>query len=489
MNLHRTAKAALALIALATVTPPVAGQPAPPADPVFADVFVADAAGTPVTGLRPGDIEVFEDGTPVPVVSCVGPTQARGASSEEIARARQLVVVLFVDDTATPAERKAVFAKADTVAGDLLSGTRSRVLVASGNGGVAVRQAFTADPGQVVEALEALQAGRGGDASAAGTQLERGGAAITSVAALMESLGALPGRKAFVHVGGDGPWPAAGTGSPERSELLRTLAGAANAAGVTLYSIDASGGGHPADRPDSASPGAKAPVAATIPTAAAPFGAAATGGLNVVEGADAGGALVGVVRDFKSAWSVGFTPSSRGDGGLHQLRVRVKREGVAVRARSAFLDVKEDGRMAERTLAALLFGFEDDPLGIQVSLTSEQKPKEATQVVNVLVTLPLGNLAFEAKGVSHDCDISLWLAARDGDGQVIRAPKAKFPVSVPNDRLLTALSQTAGYAFRVPMKAGPGAVAVTVRDEIGMQSSTTVVPVAPATEPTPGVTP
>jgi hypothetical protein len=39
------------------------------------------------------------------------------------------------------------------------------------------------------------------------------------------------------------------------------------------------------------------------------------------------------------------------------------------------------------------------------------------------------------------------------------------------------------------MKAGPGAVAVTVRDEIGMQTSTTVVPVAPATEPTPGVTP
>jgi len=117
MNLPRTARAALALIALGTVTPPVAGQPAPPADPVFADVFVADAAGRPVTGVRPGDIEVLEDGAPVPVVSCVGPTQVRGASSDEIARARQLVVALFVDDTATPAECQAVFAKADTVAG------------------------------------------------------------------------------------------------------------------------------------------------------------------------------------------------------------------------------------------------------------------------------------------------------------------------------------------------------------------------------------
>ena len=482
MKLSLAAKAVLALIALGTVSPPVAGQPAPPADPVFAEVFVADAAGRPVTGLRPGDIEVFEDGTPVPVVSCVGPTQLRGASSDEVARARHLVVVLFVDDTATPAERQAVFAKADIVAGELLSGARSRVLVASGNGSVVVRQAFTSDPGKVVHALEALQGVSGLNAGAAGTQLERGDAATTSVAALMESLGALPGRKAFVYVGGDGPSSAAGSASPERSEVLRALAGTANAAGVTLYSIDTSGGGRPADRLDPAGPGAKTP-------AAAQSAAAATGGLNVVEGADAGGALVGVVRDFKSAWSVGFTPSSRGGGGPHQLTVRVKREGVAVRTRAAFLDARDDERMAQRTLAALLLGFEDDPLGISVSLTSEQKPKEATQVVTVLVTLPLGNLAFEAKGVSHDCDISLWLAARDGDGQVIRAPKAKFPVSVPNDRLLTALSQTAGYAFRVPMKAGPGAVAVTVRDEIGMQSSTTVVPVAPATEPTPGVTP
>jgi VWFA-related protein len=489
MNLPRTARAALALIALGTVTPPVAGQPAPPADPVFADVFVADAAGRPVTGLRPGDIEVLEDGAPVPVVSCVGPTQVRGASSDEIARARQLVVALFVDDTATPAECQAVFAKADTVAGELLSGARSRVLVASGSGGVAVRQAFTADPGQVVHALEALQTGRGRDAGATGTQPDRGGAATTSVAALMESLGTLPGRKAFVYVGGDGPAPVAGSSSPERSELLRILAGKANAAGVTLYSIDASGGSRVPDQLDATRQGAKGLPGATISTAAAQLAVATAGGLAVTEGADAGAALVGVVRDFKSVWSVGFAPSSRGDGGLHRLRVRVKREGVTVRARSAFLDAKEDERMAERTLAALLLGFEDDSLGIQVSVTSEQKPKEATQLVTVLVTLPLGNLAFEARGVSHDCDITLWLAARDGEGQVIRAPKAKFPVSVPNDRLLTALSQTAGYAFRVPMKAGPGAVAVTVRDEIGMQTSTTVVPVAPATEPTPGVTP
>ena len=145
--------------------------------------------------------------------------------------------------------------------------------------------------------------------------------------------------------------------------------------------------------------------------------------------------------------------------------------------------------MAGRTLAALSFGVADNPLGVQVSVTTEPKPGEGAQLATVLVSVPLGNLAFAARTVSHDCDLGLWLAARDSDGRVIRAPKAKFQVSVPNDRLLTALNQTASYTFKVPLKLGGGAFAVTVRDEIAMQAATELTALAPGTEPGPGVKP
>ena len=485
MNPYRTASAALALFALGAATPPAAGEPAPRTNPAFADVFVT-AAGSPVAGLRPADIDVLEDGTPVPVTSCVGPAQVRGASAGEIARARQLVVAVFVDDATTPAERKAAFAKADTALGEILGTARSRVLIACGGARVAILQPFTGDAGRLGRALEAVQAAGAGDAGNAGTQPGSGGAATTTAGTLMQSLGSLPGRKAFVYVGGRGPAPAAGSSPADRSGLLRTLADEANAAGVTLYTIDVAGDGPPSGAPGAETRASGGPPA---PVMAAESAAAATGGLAVTEGADGGDALVQVVRDFKSAWSVGFSPSSRGDGGLHRLTIRVKREGVSVRTRAAFVDLGEDQRMAERTPAALLLGFGDNPLGIQLSVTGEHKPKEAAQLLTVLVTIPLGSLAFEAKGVSHDCDVSLWIAARDAGGQVVRGAKARFPVSVPNDRLLTALSQTAGYTFRVPLSAGPSAVAVTARDEIGEQTSTTVVAVAPATGTTPGVTP
>ena len=212
-------------------------------------------------------------------------------------------------------------------------------------------------------------------------------------------------------------------------------------------------------------------------------------GLAVEARAGVADAVARVVRDLEGAYSLSFAAPSQGDGAMHRLAVKVRRGGASARARAAFRDLKDDERMSQRPLAALLFGVADNPLAIQLSTTTEPNPKEGTQLVTVLVSIPLGNLAFAPKTVSHECDLALWLAARDGDGHVTRAPKTKFPVSVPNDRLLSALTQTAGYAFRVPFKAGAGTFAVTVRDEIAMQSATELTSLAPAAEPVREVTP
>ena len=439
--------AALAVVALgAAVTPP-----APPTRTAFVDVFVTGDTGVPLTGLRAPDFEVFEDGTPVPVVECVAPPRAR---------VQQLTLALVVDE-AVPQERRTAFGAADRVARDILAGGRSRVMVASWGATIAVVQPFTADPGQVVRAL-AAPAGAGGGAPGPGT-----------IETVVGALGPLPGRKALVVIGGSTP------GAPGRAEAFRSVAESANAAGVTLYWIDAAAGtGRGGDGTKEAEE-----------VAAARAAAAATGGFDATGNGDLAEALFQVTRDLRGAWAVGFTPSSRPDGAPHRLEVKVRRDGIAARARTSFADIDDERRIAERSAAALLLGYEDNPLGIQVSLTSERKPGEGSQTVIVLVAVPLATLQFEPKAVSHDCDLTLWLAARDGEGQVIRAPKARFPVSVPNDRVLTALTQTAGYTFRVPMKVGPAAVAVTVRDEIGMQASTVAATAAPPEEPSTGATP
>ncbi len=447
MRLPHAPCVALVIAASAALT---AAAAAPPARPVLTEVFLSGDTGVPLTGLRAADFEVRVDGAEVPVVACVAPKRAL---------AQQLTVALVVDETAVAAERRAAFAAADRVVRDILAGGRSRVMVVSWGATNVTAQPFTADPGQVARDLARPPAAAGAP----------GPDTLDSV---VTALGSLPGRKALVVIGGAAP------GAAARTAAFRSLADAANGAGATVYWIDASGGG-PRDGQD--------PGGSEVVTAAR-AAAAATGGLDATGNGDLAEALFQVTRDLRGAWTVAFTPASGPDGAPHRLDVRVRREGVAARARVSCTHVDEERRIAERSAAALLLGWEDNPLGVQVSLSSEQKPGEDTQAVTVLVTIPLAGLEFEATPVSHDCDLSLWLAARDGDGKVIRAPKAKFPVSVPNDRLLTALAQTAGYTFRVPMKAGPASVAVTVRDEIGTAASTALASAAPPAEPAPGVT-
>ena len=448
--------AALALAAGATLTATAAAQSAAPVRPFFTDVFVAGDTGVPLTGLRAADFEVREDGAEVRVVECAAPRRAR---------AQQLTLALVVDEAGVPPERRAAFAAVDRVLRDILAGGRSRVMVVSWGAAAVVVQPFTTDADVAARAM------------ASGREASAGAATELTLETIVASLGSLPGKRAVAIFGGAGP-SAAG-----RAAAFRSLAERANAAGVTVYWIDASGvtrsdpGGGP--EPDAG--------------AAARAAAAATGGLDVGGNRDPAEALFQVTRDLRGAWSIGFAPSSRPDGAPHRLEVKARREGVTVRARAAFADLDDERRIADRSAAALLLAWEDNPLGIQVSLTSEPKPAEGTQVVTVLVTVPLATLEFEPTQVSHDCDLTLWLAARDVDGQVIRAPKAKFPVSVPNDRVLTALTQTAGYTFRVPMKAGPAAFAVTVRDEISTQTSTAIAttgaPEAVSPEPASGANP
>ncbi len=484
MHVSRTAGATLAALTFGIVVPMALGQspstepvPAPrAADVVVLAVSVADAAGAPVPGLRAGDFELAEDGARVAITGVLEPRRARrGHAVAGDLREPGILVVVFVDTDAPPPAHPGP----DVLAGDPPWGAGARVLVASGGDLVTVRQPFTDDPQKVVQALRAVEAGTvpadGGERAVA-----QAAAPPADLASLLDSLGGLPGRKGLLYVRralADRP---GGAGSSGAAEIVKSLADRANAAGVTLYWLDAAGAAGPGGAAAGRVGGEPAPLHALL---------ASTGGVAVESSAGVADAIARVVRDLEGAYSLSFAAPSQGDGAMHRLSVKVRRGGASARSRAAFRDLNDDERMSDRTLAALLFGVADNPLAIQLSTTTEPNPKEGTQLVTVLVSIPLGNLAFAPRTVSHECNLALWLAARDGDGHVTRASKTRFPVSVPNDRLLSALTQTAGYAFRVPFKAGAGTFAVTVRDEIASQAATELTSLAPVANPKPEVTP
>ncbi len=527
------ALATLATPGFAEAPPPVAVRSSAAVNVVNIDAFVTGADGAPVRGLQAADFELFEDGKPVAITD-FSPVQDAAAGVPSL-------LVFFVDGlNMTPPQCGAAFAGAEAMLAEALKTPGTKVMVASGGLSVVVRQRPTSDAQPLLQALRAAQGAVGEGASAtsrgmvpeatidqplgsradlaatdresgekttrdaAQQQYERARAGVENLTTFVAALGGVPGRKALIYVGGEIPVrpgeaqlqrapgdAGPGAASPEEarfdiSALVRRLADKANATGVTIYAVDAGGNGRlgapPAMQPHGeGQPGLEA-AADLSAQGALRFLAWTTGGRAFTNPIDPASAFASLIRDFRGSYSLGFAAPRRADGSTHEIRVKVKREGMAARSRSAFFDATEDDRMSDRTLAALLFGIAENPFGLQASAKAEGSSKDGKHIIAVTVTIPLGKLAFAPSTVAQESDIALWLAARGATGRVVQSAKTPFPVSVPNDRLLTALTQSAGFTFRVPLDEGSGKFAVTARDEIGLQASTVVTALdAPAT--------
>ncbi len=324
---------------------------------------------------------------------------------------------------------------------------------------------------------------------------------LKALTSFVDSLSGLEGRKVIFFVGG-GISMRPGQGLLERWEsrfgrssigggfnavteanrydvttYFNELVRHANASGVTFYSVDAVGNRGlstmTAETKTLYDPGIATGEVMSSQQSLQVL-ANATGGQVAVNNADMSKQIAKTVEDFDTFYSLGYAALHEGDGKYHKITVKVKRPGTTLRHREGYLDRPADERMADRSLSALLFDATSNPLDVGLSVRAQVKQPDGSYLVTVLVTVPLSRLALLPQGQVHEGTLSMWLAAKDADGQSItQAPKQTFPVRIPNEKLLTVLGQSAGYTYQLRMKTGPKKVAVCLRDEIGQADATT----------------
>jgi hypothetical protein len=82
------------------------------------------------------------------------------------------------------------------------------------------------------------------------------------------------------------------------------------------------------------------------------------------------------------------------------------------------------------------------------------------------VALPLTSVVVQPKEHFHVGHLTVAVAARDGKGRLSGLPHDDFPVEIPNERLLSAPGQSAGYRFTVHLAPGESVLAVALRDDL-----------------------
>lgn len=409
-------------------------------------------------------------------------------------------------------------------------------LLASYEGSLHVRQPFTRDPEKVVRALEEVATIQPfGDAEedelfdvirdleARDAQRFRTAHRVEAYAQqrenelrralepfreLLDSLAGLPGRKMMLYVSDGLPMNPGeelfnalqlryqDIGSLQgimRYSLERefdSLSVAANSAGVTLYTLDATGLTAPLAGDVEAVGSGVDNLRSTLGSVRtanlqAPLRklAGETGGLAFLNSNRFGDELGRLARDARTYYSLGFRPPHTVDGRFHRIRVEVRRRGVVVRHRNGYRDAPIEARLEQTVEAGLRWGAAENPFGIEIRAVRSTESgggesEERTVVVPVEISVPLDALVLLQRGDDRIGRLQLALAVRDGEGDSSAVQRLDLPIAIPAGAYAQGRDQRYVHELELRMRPGLQRIAVTVWDVLGQEGSTATTQVA-----------
>ncbi len=326
---------------------------------------------------------------------------------------------------------------------------------------------------------------------------------------LIGSLAGLPGRKAVLHVSDGIPmtagedlffmiqdrWgdDAAGVGLRSRQynvrRVLRELTATANANRVTFYTLEAAGlrshGSLSAEY--GGSRGRDGVVAGSRVEAdfirvsgqqeTLMMMAHDTGGLATFNTNNLAGGMDAMASDFRTYYSLGYSSAHSGDGRYHDIEVKVKKKGLEVRHRTGYRDKTAETHLSEGTLAALLYGIDSNPMGIELRFDQARYDDDQYYLLPIEIRVPLGKTTLVPAASVYQGRLRVSVAVIDEDGRMSPVEQTPVPISVPGEQIKVARTQYYVYTAELRMRRGHQKVAVGVRDELGSESSYTRRPV------------
>ena len=484
------------------------------------DVFVVDKQGKPLEGLKAEDFEVTEDGRPVKITNFY--TEKRdgapaAAEKDDRPQDQRLRLVVFIDDVNIgPGTRANMLDHLSSFLHQRLTPGDEVMLVRYAQS-LDIRRSFTSDISQIDSAvaelkglssdmrkfgesrdhafediIDAIYANLGFGPLVEGrirawaeqeSAVVRG--TLDALDGVVSWLSGVPGRKAILYVSDGLPlrpgddlfqWAANASGLRagrrtsgisaqgfDLSKRFRAVTSHASRNRIAFYPIEAYGARVSRSRVigqamiESRQDGLR-------------FLAHDTGGREMLNAADPLAALRLLSEDLTSYYSLGYMPDRPGDEVEHKIEVKVKVKGARARYRQWYSDKPAGEAVAERTLAVMRFGPEDNPLGASLDI---QPPKDqnGTTMVPVRVKVPIAKLYLQPKDQVRAGRLRLYIVASTaGTTTPVKETKV-VTVELPETEAAAGSAREYVHDVGIPLKAGTWSIGVAVRDELAATTS------------------
>ena len=196
-----------------------------------------------------------------------------------------------------------------------------------------------------------------------------------------------------------------------------------------------------------------------------------TGGQAIINTNDVGPGLDRVATDFKSYYSLGYTPTHSGSGRYYKIEVKVKRKGLRVRHREGYRDKPLYTRMEEGTVSSLRFGFDSNPMDLRVRLGQGAAADDDQWEVPIAVGIRLDKIVLVDRDTFHEGRLKLYFGAMDEKGRISSVQEYPLPLKISNEDLAGTKDKLYVFQDKMRMRRGPHRVAVGLWDELAAEGS------------------
>ncbi len=271
-----------------------------------------------------------------------------------------------------------------------------------------------------------------------------------------------------------------------------TVAANAQAAGATIYVVDAS------DRDREMATADFSPSNATSLLMAESGGSAWTPGVdfaavrNLTEGGEfmavaTGGAAFGNTRNIPSIldtladyvstyYYIGYRREGPPDGRRHNINVKAKGQGMRVRHHEQVLDKTAPQKLADLAMSRLRLNLGDNGLDLAVQLNEPEQLDGKTFVLPIQLTMPVDKLVLLPDSDNHIGQILVAVAVLDDDGRTAPVRLIRLRLTIPSERYNEGA--IASQPIRLKLGEKTQRISIGVRDEVSGLEASLAIPVA-----------
>jgi VWFA-related protein len=496
------------------------------------DVVVTDSKGNRISGLTRDDFEVYQDNVPQVITNFYAVSGGKlllddgktvdvdsPAAVAEIPQELKTRYVVYIDNlNIQPQNRNRMFKRLKEFISTNV-GPHAEAMVVTYNRSLKVKRRFTSEKGDVLNAIEETELETGGGTPLAGERRDAISRineaqsedqairlartysqslrndlefAVDAIKTTLNGLAGIEGRKIFIYVSEGLPAQAGYelfdtiqkkfSGGRSTLETLdfdmnmkyASIVQSANANGVTIWALDASGlAAEELVSAENRYMEARPSSFAMRQNTQGPLLMLAeqTGGMAAINTNDWKDSLDELSKDFSNFYSIGYRSTRAASDRPHSIEVRVKRKGLRVRARKGLVDKSTETRTAEAVVASLHYPRQDNPLGVSVTL-GEPKPYDKENfLLPVRVAVPVGKLGLVPSGDQYQGQFFVYFVVLDALGKQSDLSVQRQAVTVPAKDFANAQRKDFYYDVSLIVVPGGQKLAVALRDGVSNLTS------------------